>query len=142
MYFSYDRSSDAQLFPLDAAEVREIIKMNRNGIRPESLKTEPEPHIPEFITAVGDDSITRFDTPKRKKNRGKSDRNRGNKSERGKSESAARPERPERQDRPERGASQDRGDRGDRGELPERQDRGDRPNRMREGRGKPKDPKV
>src|SRR5574344_649300 len=112
MYFSYDKSSDAQLFPLDAAEVREIIKMNRNGIRPESLKTEPEPHIPEFITAVGDDSITRFDTPTRKKNRGKSDRNRGNKAERGKSESAARPERPE------------------------------RPNRRREGRGKPKDPKV
>ena len=133
MYFSYDRSSDAQLFPLDAAEVREIIKMNRNGIRPESLKTEPEPHIPEFITAVGDDSITRFDTPKRKKNRGKSDRNRGNKAERGKSESAASPERPERQDRPERGGSQERG---------ERQDRGDRPNRKREGRGKPKDPKV
>ena len=43
--------------------------MNRNGVRPESLKTEPEPEIPEFITAVGDDSITRFDTPKRKKNR-------------------------------------------------------------------------
>lgn len=139
MYFSYDRSSDAQLFPLDAAEVREIIKMNRNGIRPESLKTEPEPHIPEFITAVGDDSITRFDTPKRKKNRGKSDRNRGNKAERGKSESAASPERPERQNRPERGERQDRGDRGER---PERQDRGDRPNRRREGRGKPKDPKV
>ena len=142
MYFSYDRSSDAQLFPLDAAEVREIIKMNRNGIRPESLKTEPEPHIPEFITAVGDDSITRFDTPKRKKNRGKSDRNRGNKAERGKSESAARPERPERQNSPERGERQDRGDRGNRGERPERQDRGDRPNRRREGRGKPKDPKV
>ena len=69
MYFSYEKGSLANTYPLDAAEVREIIKMNRNGVRPESLKTEPEPEIPEFITAVGDDSITRFDTPKRKKNR-------------------------------------------------------------------------
>ena len=69
MYFSYEKGSLANTYPLDAAEVREIIKMNRNGIRPESLKTEPEPEMPEFITAVGDDSITRFDTPKRKKNR-------------------------------------------------------------------------
>ena len=69
MYFSYEKGSLANTYPLDAAEVREIIKMNRNGIRPESLKTEPEPEIPEFITAVGDDSITRFDTPRRKKSK-------------------------------------------------------------------------
>ena len=69
MYFSYEKGSLANIYPLDASEAREIIKMHRNGVRPESLKTEPEPEIPEFITAVGDDSITRFDTPKRKKNR-------------------------------------------------------------------------
>ncbi|MGM9757720.1 MAG: stage 0 sporulation family protein [Candidatus Cryptobacteroides sp.] len=69
MYFSYEKGSLANTYPLDASEVREIIKMNRNGIRPESLKTEPEPEIPEFISAVGDDSITRFDTPKRKKSK-------------------------------------------------------------------------
>ena len=67
MYFSYDKGSLANLFPLAASEVREIIKMNRNGVKPESLKTEPEPEMPEFITAVGDDSITRFDAPNRKK---------------------------------------------------------------------------
>lgn len=67
MYFSYDKGSMASLFPLAASEVREIIKMNRNGVKPESLKTEPEPEAPEFITAVGDDSITRFDAPKKGK---------------------------------------------------------------------------
>ena len=68
MYFSYDSTSLANLYPLDASEVREIIKMNRNGIRPESLKSDPEPRTPEFVSAVGDDSITRFDeTRKRKK---------------------------------------------------------------------------
>ncbi len=74
MYFSYDKGSDANLYPLDASEVREIIKMNRNGLKPESLKTEPEPVSPEFISAVGDDSITRFDAPKRKKSRKKNNR--------------------------------------------------------------------
>lgn len=70
MYFSYDKTSDANLYPLAASEVVEIIKMNRNGIRPESLRSEPEQEAPEFITAVGDDSISRFDTPKRKRARG------------------------------------------------------------------------
>ena len=69
MYFSYEKGSLANVYALDAEEVQEIIKMNRNGIKPESLKTEPEPYTPEFITAVGDDSITRFDNPKRPKRR-------------------------------------------------------------------------
>ncbi len=81
MYFSYEKGSDAVLYPLDASEVREIIKMNRNGIKPESLRTEPEPAIPEFVTAVGDDSITRFDTPKKKKNRSSKGKNRPKSSE-------------------------------------------------------------
>ena len=77
MYFSYDKTSDADLYPLDASEVREIIKMNRNGIKPESLREEPEPYNPEFVTAVGDDSISRFDAPKRKRSRGGKGRSRG-----------------------------------------------------------------
>ena len=72
MYFSYDKSSLSNLYALRADEVREIIKMNRNGIRPESLKVEPEPAAPEFVTSVGDDSITRFDqTKSRRKKKGK-----------------------------------------------------------------------
>ena len=43
MYFSYDRNSDADLYALDADEVRDIIEMNRAGEKPESLRTEPEP---------------------------------------------------------------------------------------------------
>ena len=72
MSFSSEKGSLANIYALDASEVREIIKMNRNGIRPESLKYEPEPELPEFVTAVGDDSITRFDTvaKKRKKKGG------------------------------------------------------------------------
>ncbi len=76
MYFSYDQSSFANLYALKASEVREIIKMNRNGVKPESLKSDQVPAAPEFVTAVGDDSITRFDETRKKrrsnnKNRGR-----------------------------------------------------------------------
>ena len=71
MYFSYDKSSDANLYPLAAEDVREIIKMNRNGLKPSSLLPEPRENSPEFVTAVGEGSISRFDSPKRKKRRNK-----------------------------------------------------------------------
>ncbi|MDO5442207.1 MAG: regulatory iron-sulfur-containing complex subunit RicT [Bacteroidia bacterium] len=88
MYFSYDKSSLAELYPLDAAEVREIIKMNRNGIKPESLQSEPEPSVPEFITAVGDDSITRFDNPERKRGRSRRRSGKGSRDNGGAKENA------------------------------------------------------
>ena len=67
MFFSYDKFSQANMFPLSAIEVREIQRLNREGIKPESLKSEPEPVAPEFVTAVGDDSISRFDESRRRK---------------------------------------------------------------------------
>lgn len=72
MYFSYDKSSDANLYPVPAAEVKEIQKTNRNGIRPVSLIPDVEPSAPEFITAVGEGSISRFDSPKKKRKNRKS----------------------------------------------------------------------
>ena len=69
MYFSYEKGSLTNIYPLKAFEVREIIIMNRNGEKPESLKNDPEPIGPQFISAVGDDSITRFDKPKKSKSK-------------------------------------------------------------------------
>lgn len=77
MYFSYDQGSFANLYALPASEVREIIKMNRNGVRPESLKSEPEVTAPEFVSAVGDDSITRFDESRKKRSRNNHSRRNG-----------------------------------------------------------------
>jgi hypothetical protein len=69
LYFSYDKSSLAEIFPLKADEVRQVIDMNRHGQKPESLKRDEAPIAPEFVTSVGDDSISRFDeTRKRHKN--------------------------------------------------------------------------
>ena len=73
LYFSYEKGSMANVYPLTISEVRGIMKMNRNGVRPDSLKVEEEQSLPEFVTAVGDDSISRFDSSK-KKNRKKSSR--------------------------------------------------------------------
>lgn len=72
MYFSYDPQSLANLYPLYAEDVWDIIRMNRNGERPESLKNDSEPVAPEFVTAVGDDAINRFDEARKRKKKKKS----------------------------------------------------------------------
>ena len=82
MFFSYEKGSTSDLYALTAAEVQEVIKMNRNGLKPESLRSEPELSAPDFIDAVGDDSISRFDKP-RGKGRGRGGRNRKNGSGKG-----------------------------------------------------------
>jgi hypothetical protein len=71
MYFSYDKSSLANLYPLYAEDVWEIIKMNRRGEKPESLKVDDVPSAPEFVTAVGDDAINRFDEARKRKKKKK-----------------------------------------------------------------------
>lgn len=77
MYFSYDPSSFANLYPLYAEDVWDIIRMNREGVKPSSLKDDMEPVAPEFVTAVGDDAINRFDEARKRKKKKKS----GNKSQ-------------------------------------------------------------
>ena len=72
MYFSYDPQSLANLYPLYAEDVWDIIRMNRNGEKPESLKSDVEPIAPEFVTAVGDDAINRFDEARKRKKKKKS----------------------------------------------------------------------
>ncbi len=72
MYFSYDPQSLSNLYPLYAEDVWEIIRMNRNGQKPESLKSDEVAASPEFVTAVGDDAINRFDDAKKNKKKKKS----------------------------------------------------------------------
>ena len=91
MFFSYDRDSLAKIWPLSFGEVREIISLNRKGILPESLQECDEgPKETDFVSALGDDSITRFDERKKKK---RNNRNRQNRRQRG-----------DRSDRSDRGA--------------------------------------
>lgn len=73
MWFSYDNTSLANLVPVPASAVREYIRMNRKGIKPASLLKHAQEKTQEttFITAVGDESITRFDEAKKKKKKRK-----------------------------------------------------------------------
>ena len=70
LYFSYEKGSLAKVYGLSADEVREIQAMNRRGERPATLQEEPE-RSPEFVSAVGDDAINRFDPEKKRKKRRK-----------------------------------------------------------------------
>ena len=64
LYFSYEKGSLTQVFPLSADEVRRIQAMNRRGEKPATLKQE-DVSVPEFITGQGEDAINRFDPEKR-----------------------------------------------------------------------------
>ena len=77
LYFSYEKGSLAQVYPLSADAVRDIISMNRRGEKPATLQPEKVVAMPEFVSAVGDDAINRFDPEKRKKRR--KNKNRGKK---------------------------------------------------------------
>lgn len=68
MYFSYDEHSMARLFPLELNKVEDILEMNAQGKNAPSLIEEDVPKMPEFKSAAGEDSITRFDEVRKKKN--------------------------------------------------------------------------
>ena len=71
MWFSYNSEGMSDLQPLRIEEVKEILRMNAQGNKPASLKKE-DIKSPEFVSAVGDGSINRFDNTKsNKKSRNK-----------------------------------------------------------------------
>ncbi|MBR4351689.1 MAG: hypothetical protein IKQ01_01310 [Bacteroidales bacterium] len=83
LYFSYEQGSLSNLYPLPAERVREILAENRKGIKSASLQNSgPGVKQTEFISAVGDDSITRFDEQKKRRNNNRK-KNNGRKKEGG-----------------------------------------------------------
>lgn len=75
MWFSYDPKSMSNMVALDNQEVKEIIAMNRKGIKaPSCMQNSYADKSPEFMSAAGEESISRFDNDKKKK---KNRRNKG-----------------------------------------------------------------
>ncbi len=139
MYFSYDKSSLANLYPLYAEDVWDIIKMNRRGEKPESLKVDDVPAAPEFVTAVGDDAINRFDEArKRKKKKKKPAQKQGPKAE-GRPEGGQQAEATSQQSKPDGQKGETRRNEGQR-EGGERRggNKGGRNNRGRRNNDRPK----
>ncbi|MCF0165883.1 MAG: hypothetical protein HUJ89_01720 [Bacteroidales bacterium] len=70
LWFSYDKGNMANMIPLTGEQVREILRENHKGNKAPSIigRNAPKQEAPEFIDAVGDDNIDRFDK-KRKSNK-------------------------------------------------------------------------
>ncbi|MDR1897787.1 MAG: hypothetical protein LBR10_13460 [Prevotellaceae bacterium] len=69
MYFSFPESS--QLLPISIEKVKEIISLNKKGEKIELMADDDVINLSEFKSAVGEDSLTRFDKEKGKKRRKK-----------------------------------------------------------------------
>ena len=77
MWFSYDAHSMSNMIALNSAQVREIIEINKKGKKATSLleNVEKGKNL-EFLSAAGEESISRFDDSKsNNSNRKKSHRN-------------------------------------------------------------------
>ena len=110
MWFSYDSKSMANMIQLTAEEVKEVIAMNRKGEKaPTCMQNNLAEKQSEFMSAVGEESISRFDSDKKKKKNRSSDRER----RKDKGERSERQERAERQEKPERGEKPERPEKGE-----------------------------
>ena len=83
MSFSTDPHSFVGMKTISVRRVKEIMRLNAEGIKPEQLLSESALNSiveePEFVNVIGEDSISRFDNKRRKKRRGgnKGDRKQG-----------------------------------------------------------------
>ncbi|HET6227236.1 MAG TPA: regulatory iron-sulfur-containing complex subunit RicT [Bacteroidia bacterium] len=71
MFFSYTDEPD-NFIPLTVDRVKEVMEMNKNGVKPEDLSIKiAAPKIiekkPDYENVVGQDSLTRFDQKKKPK---------------------------------------------------------------------------
>ena len=75
MTYSSSKQLAANLVTLPVERVKEIIDMNKKGIKPDTLEGEKQEsmEVPkdDYQNVVGQDSLTRFDKAKKKKKRHK-----------------------------------------------------------------------
>ena len=82
MWFSYDPHSMSNMVCLTSKEVKDIIYTNKKGGKAHSiLEGAKQERTPEFLSAVGEESISRFDSDKKKKHPNKKRHHKGDKSE-------------------------------------------------------------
>ncbi|MDE6409572.1 MAG: hypothetical protein K2K81_04935 [Muribaculaceae bacterium] len=78
--YSTDKSVPANLVTIDASRAFEIIALNKQGIKVDSLEPESGKEKPkkEYIDLVEQESLTRFDKSKKKKKKGNGQSNQNN----------------------------------------------------------------
>ena len=96
LWYSLD-SDPNNWVPLKLDQVLEIVEANKRGESPDDLaefayieqpKAKAEVAVADFVGGSAEDSITRFDQPKGRKNRGGRNRNRGGRNRNGKKPNA------------------------------------------------------
>ncbi len=97
MTFSTSKDSMSNVVTIPVSRVREILAVNRNGGKVDTILGEDyEPQVEEPTYRTEEDSITRFDKAKKRK---KKNRNRGNSDERREQKDERRPDAAEREQR-------------------------------------------
>ena len=137
MWFSYDPKSMANMIALGNKEVKEIIALNKKGVKaPSQMQNNLADKSSEFMSAAGEESISRFDNDNRKKRRQRNQekpQHRKEKAERAekaeKSENVDRQENVEKEGHKEHREHRER-ERNDRN----RRNRGPRENREKKGK--------
>ena len=76
MWFTFDPRNPVNQIAVPIARVKQILELNRKGEKAEFLvESHHVPSaLPDFISSVGEDSITRFDRSKNRHSRGRSGR--------------------------------------------------------------------
>ena len=142
--YSTERNSPVNTVTLTAAQAFEVIALNKNGVKPDSLKPEDDSKgsSSPFGDLLNQDAINRFDKKKKKKKK-KGDRSAGgnanNKSDKpnpGEDAKGGSQERKQRQSKP-KGKHQQGGEQ-PRGDKPQRQDK---PQQLPMKTFKPRQPK-
>ncbi|MBR2135338.1 MAG: hypothetical protein IJ855_03845 [Bacteroidales bacterium] len=68
MWFCYTDRQEDEAYPLKAEKVKEILKLNSEGKPGASIAGDKKEKVIDFKSAAGEDSITRFDEVKKKRN--------------------------------------------------------------------------
>ena len=79
MWFCYTDRQEDEAYPLKAEKVKEILKLNSEGKPGASIAGDKKEKVIDFKSAAGEDSITRFDEVKKKRNGKQRGRQRFNK---------------------------------------------------------------
>lgn len=127
--YSTEKSAPVNLITIDADRAMEVIALNNQGEKPQSLKRDGESEeVPKktFNDILGQD-ITRFDKKKKKK-KSKPKGSAGDSSD-----ASSGSDRKERDDRPEKPSRPDKQEKAEGPERPDRSDRNDRPDRPEKG---------
>ncbi|ALL04023.1 hypothetical protein AQ505_00060 [Pedobacter sp. PACM 27299] len=108
MWFSYPNMED--WIPLKVDRVKEIMAMNKKGLKPNNLKEEAVELVsntviektPDYENVVGQDSLTRLDDKPRNKNNRNNNNNRNNAPRTGEQKANNNPNRNDKTARPEK----------------------------------------